>query len=169
MLHALKVTTHAIISVSNCLLSPMKTASVDHGPAGLPARVTPHKRVEKQRISSGTDRVDSEPLARIHRAALDMLAVLRELKESACVPLSDDTYDTSSDRSSQSRVASPPELSDVPTDSSFSVSVMRMGGRRESILVWDEEKDDFNVDGTNACRGSDGMNGSYLAVAWLYR
>ena len=23
---------------------------------------------------------------------------------------------------------------------------MRVGGRRESILVWDEEEDDFNVD-----------------------
>jgi len=34
----------------------------------------------------------------------------------------------------------------VPTDASFSVSVMRVGGRRESILVWDEEEDDFNVD-----------------------
>ena len=53
-----------------------------------------------------------------------------------------------SDRSSPSRVLSPTELSDVPTDASFSVSVMRVpvGGRRESILVWDEEEDDFNVD-----------------------
>jgi hypothetical protein len=28
----------------------------------------------------------------------------------------------------------------------FSVSVMRVGGRRESILIWDEEEDDFNID-----------------------
>ena len=51
-----------------------------------------------------------------------------------------------SNRSSPSRVLSPTELSDVPTDASFFVSVMRVGGRRESILVWDEEEDDFNVD-----------------------
>jgi hypothetical protein len=42
------------------------------------------------------------------------------------------------------------EPSDVPTNSSFSVSVMRVGGRREPILVWDEKEYDFNIDGTNA-------------------
>jgi hypothetical protein len=75
-----------------------------------------------------------------------VLTLLRELEENARVPLSDDAYDAGSDRSSQGRVASPTELSDVQTDASFSVSVMRVGGRRESILVWDEEEDDFNVD-----------------------
>jgi hypothetical protein len=79
-----------------------------------------------------------------------------------CVPLLDDA---SSDRSSQSHVASPAELSDVPTDSSFSVTVMCMGGRRRSILVWDEEEDGFNVDEESECHGNDGTNGSYLAVA----
>jgi hypothetical protein len=73
-----------------------------------------------------------------------VLTVLRELEESARIPLSDEAYDVGSDHSS--RVASPTALSDVPTDASFSVSVMRVGGRRESILVWDEEEDDFNVD-----------------------
>jgi hypothetical protein len=60
------------------------------------------------------------------------------------IPLSDGAYDTGSDRSSQSHVASPTELSDVPTDTSFSVSIMHMGSWREVILVWDEE-DDFCV------------------------
>ena len=90
------------------------------------------------------DRTD--PLARTRRAALDVLTILCELEESTRVSLSDDAYDASSDRSSQSRVASPIKLSHVPADSSSSVSVMRVGGRRESILVWDEEEDDFNVD-----------------------
>ena len=77
-----------------------------------------------------------------------VLTVLRELEESARTPLSDEVNDVGSDRSSPSRVLSPTELSDVPTDASFSVSVMRVpvGGRRESILGWDEEEDDFNVD-----------------------
>jgi hypothetical protein len=90
------------------------------------------------------DRTDS--LARIRRAALDVLTVLRELDESARVPLSDDAYDASSDRCSQSRVSSPAEISDVRINASFSVSVMRVGGRRVSILVWDEDEHDFNVD-----------------------
>ncbi|KAH9017767.1 hypothetical protein EDB83DRAFT_2528542 [Lactarius deliciosus] len=45
------------------------------------------------------------------------------------------------DHSSQGGGASPTELSDEPTDASFSVSIMQIGGQRESILVWDEEED----------------------------
>ena len=146
VLRALKVTTHAIRSVRNYLLSLPDEYGVSRSqprqtfrPASLST-----SEPQKRRVSSGTDRTD--PLARIRRAALDVLTVLRELEESARVLLSDDAYDASSDRSSQSRVASPAELSDVPTDSSFSVSVMRVGGRRGSILVCDEGEDDFNVD-----------------------
>ncbi|KAF8476376.1 hypothetical protein DFH94DRAFT_804475 [Russula ochroleuca] len=54
--------------------------------------------------------------------------------------------DPPADHSSHSRVASPAELSGGPTDASFSVSVMRAGDRRESILFWDEVEDDFNID-----------------------
>lgn len=146
VLRTLKVTTHAIRSVRNYLLSLPDEYGVSrsqHRQTFRPASLSASEP-QKRRVSSGTDRTD--PLARIRRAALDVLTVLRELEESARVPLSDDAYDAGSDRSSQSRVASPAELSDVPTDASFSVSVMRVGGRRESILVWDEEDDDFNVD-----------------------
>jgi len=52
----------------------------------------------------------------------------------------------STHRSSQSFVASLTVRSDVPTDASFSVSVMRVGGWRESNLVWDEVDGEFNVD-----------------------
>jgi hypothetical protein len=146
ILRALKVTTHAIRSVRNYLLS----LPDEHGGTRSQSRQSfrpaslSTSEPQKRRVSSGTARTD--PLARIRRAALDLLTVLRDLEERARIPLSDDAYDAGSDRSSQSRVASPTELSDVPTDASFSVSVMHVGGRRESILVWDEEEDDFNVD-----------------------
>jgi hypothetical protein len=68
---------------------------------------------QKRRVSSGPGHTD--PLARIRRAALDMLTILRELDESARVPLLDDV--------------------------SFSVSIIHVGGRREYILVWDEESE----------------------------
>jgi hypothetical protein len=44
---------------------------------------------------------------------------------------------------------------------------MRVGGRRESILVWDGEDNDFNVDeeSERVPRERCGTNGSYLAVA----
>lgn len=151
VLRALKMTTHAIRSVRNYLLS----LPDEHGGSRLQPRQSfrpaslSTSEPQKRRVSSG-GASHTDPLARIRRAALDVLTVLRELEESARVPLSDDAYDAGSDRSSLSRVASPAELSDVPsdvpTDASFSVSVMRVGGRRESILVWDEEEDDFNVD-----------------------
>ena len=80
------------------------------------------------------------------------MTVLRELEESARAPLLDDAYDTSSDRGSQSRVASPAGLSDGPTDASFSVSV---SATHVSILVWDEKEDDFMMLTRSAitCRG----------------
>jgi hypothetical protein len=146
VLRSLKVTTHAIRSVRNYLLSlPDENGSNTQPRQGFRPTSLSTSEPQKRRVSSsGTDR--SDPLARIRRAALDVLTVMRELEESARVPLSDDAYDAGSDHSSQSRVASPAEMSDVPTDASFSVSVMRVGGRRESILVWDEEEDEFNVD-----------------------
>jgi hypothetical protein len=146
VLRALKVTTHAIRSVRNYLLSLPDEYGISrsqHRQGFRPASLSTSEP-QKRRVSSSPGRTD--PLARIRRAALDVLTILRELEESARVPLLDDAYDAGSDRSSQSRVASPAELSDVPTDASFSVSIMRVGGRRESILVWDEEEDDFNVD-----------------------
>ena len=83
------------------------------------------------------------------------MAVLLEFEESARAPLLDDAYNASGDRGSQSRVASPAGLSDGSTDASFSVSVMRVGGRRVSILVWDEKEDEFMMSTRSAiaCRG----------------
>ncbi|KAI9439284.1 hypothetical protein H4582DRAFT_1948160 [Lactarius indigo] len=144
VLRALKVTTHAIRSVRNYLLSLPDEHGHTQPRQGFRPTSLSTSEPQKRRVFSGTDRTD--PLARIRRAALDVLTLLRELEESARVPLSDDAYDAGSDHSSQGRVASPTELSDVPTDASFSVSVMQVGGRRESILVWDEEEEDFNAD-----------------------
>ncbi|KAI0275733.1 hypothetical protein BC826DRAFT_1114306 [Russula brevipes] len=67
-------------------------------------------------------------VARIYRAVLDLLTVLDNLEKRVWIPLSDDAHDAGSDRSSQSRITSPTEL------------------RRESILVWDEDEDNFYVD-----------------------
>jgi len=146
VLHPLKVTTHAIHSVRNYLLSLPDKQGISTSqpqqtfrPASLSTSEPP-----KHRVSLDAARTDL--LARIRRAALDALTVLRELEESAQIPLSDDAYDVGSDRSSPSRILLPTELSDVPTDASFFAPVMRVGGRRESILVWDEEEDNFNVD-----------------------
>ncbi|KAH9051607.1 hypothetical protein EDB83DRAFT_2622471, partial [Lactarius deliciosus] len=111
----LKVTTYATCSVRNYLLS----LPDEHGhtqPRQVSAR---HRfpRANRRNAFSGTDRTD--PLARIRRAALDVLTLLRELEKSARVPLSDDAL-----------------------YASFSVSVMQVGGQRESILVWTKQWDE---------------------------
>ncbi|KAH9975003.1 hypothetical protein BGW80DRAFT_1299516 [Lactifluus volemus] len=169
VLRALKVTTHAIRSVRNYLLSlPDEHGSSAHPRQGFRPTSLSTSEPQKRRVFSGTDRTD--PLARIRHAALEVLTVLRELEESARVPLSDDAYDAGSDHSSQSRVASPAEMSDGPSDVSFSVSVMRVGGRRESILVWDEEEDDFNVDEESERLPRERWDERLvLGSGWLYR
>ena len=162
------MTTQAIRSVRNYLLSLPDEHGHTQPRQGFRPTSLSTSEPQKRRVSSGTDRPD--PLARIRRAALDVLTLLHELEECARVPLSDDAYDDGSDRSSQGRVASPTELSDVQTDASFSVSVMHVPGRRESILVWDEEEEDFNVDEeTERLPRERWDERLVLGSGWLYR
>ena len=103
VLRALKVTTHAIRSVRNYLLSLPDEYGVSrsqHRQTSFWPVSLSTSEPQKRRVSSRTDRTD--PLVRICHTALDVLTVLHELKESVRVP-----------------------LSDVPTDSSFSALVMR--------------------------------------------
>jgi hypothetical protein len=170
VLRALKVTTHAIRSVRNYLLSLPDEQGISRSQPRQSFRPSSLSTSEpqKRRVSSDSRRAD--PLARIRRAALDVLTVLRELEECARVPLSDGAYDAGSDHSPHSRVASPTELSDVQTDASFTVSVMRVGGRRESILVWDEEEEDFNVDEESERVPRERWDERLvLGSGWLYR
>lgn len=69
---------------------------------------------------------------------------MHQLEESARVPLSEDAYDTGSDHSSQSRAASPVELSDVPINASSLSPLCEVCG--ESTLVWLSGGGEFDVD-----------------------
>jgi len=137
---------HAIRSVRNYLLSLPDEQGISTSQPWQTFRPASLSTTEPQKRRVSSDATHTDPLVRIHCAALDVLTVLRELEESALIPLSDEAYDVGSDRSLPLRVLSLTELSDVPINESFSVSVMRVGRRHESILVWDEEEDDFNVD-----------------------
>jgi len=47
---------------------------------------------------------------------------------------------------------------------------MRVGGRRESILVWDEEEDDFNVDEEDDRVPREQWDERFvLGSGWLYK
>jgi len=127
VLHALKVTMHPIQSVRNYLLSLPDEQGISRTQHRQTFRPTSLSTSEPQKHRVSSDAACMDPLAQIRRAALDALTVLRELEETTRIPLSDDAYDVGSDRSSPSRVLSPTELSDIPTDASFSVSIMRVG------------------------------------------
>ena len=127
VLHALKVTMHPIQSVRNYLLSLPDEQGISRTQHRQTFRPTSLSTSEPQKHRVSSDAACMDPLAQVRRAALDALTVLRELEETTRIPLSDDAYDVGSDRSSPSRVLSPTELSDIPTDASFSVSIMRVG------------------------------------------
>jgi len=119
VLHALKVTTPAIRSVRNYLLSLPDGQGISGSQPRQTFRPASLSTSEPQKCRVSSDAARTDPLARIRSAVLVMLTVLRELEDSTRVPLSDDAYDVGSDRSSPSRVLSPTELSDVPTDASL--------------------------------------------------
>jgi hypothetical protein len=96
----------------------------------------------------------------IRRAALDTLTVLRDLEEKSRLPLSDEAYDVQSDHGSgssqgnapgHSRGASPysdnqplPQeefggIQEVDPDTSVAFSIVKVHGRDESIMVWEDE------------------------------
>ncbi|KAI0052227.1 hypothetical protein FA95DRAFT_1533516 [Auriscalpium vulgare] len=152
ILHVLKTTTHAIRSVRNYLLSlPDDTVDTKRQPY-RPMTMSPGE-MPKRRVSQPDDR--SNPITLIRRSALEVLTILRALEESSRVPLSDEAYDAQSDHASNqgshSRVASPSGLLyddpdttlDLDADTSFAISLVQVQGRRDSVLVWDEEEDEF--------------------------
>ena len=102
--HALKVKTHAIRSVRNYLLSLPDELGISRSQPRQTFRPASLSTSEPQKRRVSSDAARTDPRARIRRAALDVLTVLRELEESARILLSDDAYDVGSDRSSPSRV-----------------------------------------------------------------
>ncbi|KAH9014672.1 hypothetical protein EDB84DRAFT_1443752 [Lactarius hengduanensis] len=87
MCYALGVTTHAIRSVRNYILSLHNEHGHTQPRQGFRPTSLSTSEPQKRRAFSGTDRTDS--LGRIWHAALNVLTLLCELEESARDPLSD--------------------------------------------------------------------------------
>ncbi|EIN04477.1 hypothetical protein PUNSTDRAFT_128318 [Punctularia strigosozonata HHB-11173 SS5] len=157
VLAALKLTTQGIRAVRNYVLA-LPSDTVVALRDEFRSRVTASAPALKRQTSRDT--AERDPLALVRRAALDLLAVLRELEEKARLPLSDDAYDASSDHepssSSQgghSRVASPashsieiepPEFTGSEYDPELSFSLVKVKGRHEHVPVWEEETYEIN-------------------------
>ncbi|KAA1470852.1 hypothetical protein DENSPDRAFT_798367 [Dentipellis sp. KUC8613] len=151
VLNLLKTTTRAIRSVRNYQVSLPDETLESHRQQFRPKSLstssyTPKRQALRRDISA-------EPHTSIRRSALEVLTALRALEESARIPLSDDAYDAQSDHGSNSnpgshsRVASPTNLSDADgdgdPDTSFAFSVVQVQGRRDSVLVWEDEETEF--------------------------
>ena len=152
VLKALKITTHAIRSVRNYVVSSPSESSVVTGNQRQHYRPHHLTNLPVQKRHSANPSSASVALSRIRKAALSTLSVLRLLEESSRLPLSDDAYDAQSDRGSHSRVASPSnhpdgvdgERSPTSDENQPAFTLIRVQGRHEQVPVWEEPEDDFN-------------------------
>lgn len=174
ILTLLKTTTHAIRSVRNYQVSlPDENLEVTRAREQQfrPTSLATNKPVSKRLVSQPNDPNDPQTL--IRRTALEVLTVLRALEESSRIPLSDDVYDAQSDHGSshggsQGRVASPEsDENEQHTDPSFGFSVVEVQGRRDSVMVWEDDEVDFNQMTEEERR--ERWDERVLAGGWLYK
>ena len=152
VLGALKITTHAIRSVRNYVVSSPSESSVITGNPRQHYRPRHLTNLPVQKRHSSNPSSASVALSKIRKAALSTLSVLRLLEESSRLPLSDDAYDAQSDHGSHFRAASPLHHSDGVDDERSLTSdenqpaftLIRVQGRDEQVPVWEEPDDDFN-------------------------
>ncbi|KAI0755698.1 hypothetical protein C8Q74DRAFT_1305132 [Fomes fomentarius] len=152
VLDLLKITTRAVRSVRNYLVSLPDDSSVPQNRPHFRPQTLSSSPLPKRQVSQPNSPHD--PLTRIRGRALEVLTVLRELEERARLPLDHDAYDAQSDHGSSndnsttaplSRGTSPsshleePEFLDA--DTSVSVSFIEVGGRHRQVPVWDDENE----------------------------
>lgn len=151
VLKALKITTHAIRSVRNYVVSLPSESSIVTGNQRQYYRPQHLTNLVLQKRHNSNPSSASVASTRIRKTALSTLSVLRLLEESSRLPLSDEAYDAQSDHGSQGRVASPSNRSEGDGDRSLSIdenqpafTLIRVQGRDEQVPVWEEPDDDFN-------------------------
>jgi hypothetical protein len=151
VLKALKITTRAIRSVGNYVVSLPSESSVATGNQRQHYRPQNLTSLALQKRHHPNPSSASVALSRTRKAALSTLSVLRLLEESSRLPLSDDAYDAQSDHDSHGRVASPSNHSDggdddrslISDENQPAFSLIRVQGRDERVLVWEEPEDEF--------------------------
>ena len=176
VLKALKITTHAIRSVRNYVVSLPSESSIITGNQRQHYRPQHLTNLALQKRHSPNPSSASVALSRIRKAALGTLSVLRLLEESSRLPLLDDAYDAQSDRDSQGRVASPSNHSDggdgdrstTSDENQPAFTLIRVQGRDEQVPVWEELDDVFNQPQEEQKR--EGWEERLvLGSGWLYR
>lgn len=176
VLKTIKLTTHAIRSVRNYVVSLPSESSVVTGNQRQHYRPHHLTNLPVQKRHSPNPSSASVALSRIRKAALSTLSALRLLEESSRLPLSDDAYDAQSDHGPHSRVASPSNHSDGVDGDRSSTSdenqpaftLIRVQGRDEHVPVWEEPDDDFNQPQEEQKREA-WVERLVLGSGWLYK
>lgn len=152
VLGALKITTHAIRSVRNYVVSLPSESSIITGNQRQHYRPQHLSSLALPKRHSPNPSSASVALSRVRKAALSALSLLRLLEESSRLPLLDDAYDAQSDHGSHGRVASPSNHSDggdvdrspISDENQPAFTLIRVRGRDEQVPVWEDLEDDFN-------------------------
>jgi len=176
VLKSLKVTTHAIRSVRNYVVSLPSESLFITGNQRQHYRPHHLTNLPVQKRHSPNPSSASVALSRIRKAALSTLSVLRLLEESSRLPLSDDAYDAQSDHGSSFCVTSPSNHSDgadgdrssTSDDNQPAFTLIRVQGRDEQVPVWEEPDDDFNQPQEEQKREA-WVERLVLGSGWLYK
>ncbi|KZT66948.1 hypothetical protein DAEQUDRAFT_746366 [Daedalea quercina L-15889] len=177
VLDLLKATTRAVRSVRNYLVSLPDDSTTPmlqtyFRPQSLQTLPPPRRRVSQPDAAS-------DQLTRIRRGALEVLAALRDLEETARLPLEHDAYDAQSDHGSTSS----PEQSELSTrgaspdfydgdgdgDTSVSISFIEVGGRRKPVPVWEDDEPARDVSDEEHDKRERWDERLVVGGGWLYR
>ncbi|KAH9929209.1 uncharacterized protein B0H18DRAFT_1117557 [Fomitopsis serialis] len=175
VLDLLKTTTRAVRSVRNYLVSlpddsPTPMLQTYFRPQSLPSAPLPRRRVSQPDAAS-------DQLTRIRRGALEVLTALRDLEESARLPLEHDAYDAQSDHGSTSSPeqsdlstrATSPDFFDNDGDTSVSISFIEVGGSRKPVPVWEDEESTRDLSDEELGKRDRWDERLVLGGGWLYR
>ncbi|PFH53635.1 hypothetical protein AMATHDRAFT_79094 [Amanita thiersii Skay4041] len=187
ILGLLKTTTRAIRSARNYLLSlPPQDESPTTTTGSTKQQFRPTslgvaKPKAQANASNKSLLAGSDPSAVLRKSALEVLSVLRDVEERYRLPLSDEAYDAQSDGgghgSVSGRVASPSHDADEDGrgvhiihdgDMSVTYSLVQVGGRYESVPVWEDEEhaSDAEEEGEKRDLWDERL---VLGSGWLYR
>jgi hypothetical protein len=191
VLELLKKSTKAVRSVRNYILAlPSESAGVIK--AEYWSKYLPPPTSKGKKGKEDTRMAPEDPLRMVRAWALKVLESLRLLEERARLPVADAAYDEENLRPVSQTLSSSPGLSpsstpytsssatlppssppSTPAPLSFSLMKVQVGGREESVPVWEEYEPDGWSDDEDSTEPQTSRNmwdsQLVLGSGWLYR
>ncbi|KAG8864706.1 hypothetical protein FRC20_010124 [Serendipita sp. 405] len=174
VLSVLRATTNAIRSVRNYLVAlPDEQDHARLAPTFRPQTMS--RRPARNWITPRRTDDTPDPLSKIRRSALEVLAILREIEEKYRLPMTEDSFEVLSENGSGSTRSAPspnPHTSgedDAESSASFNFSVAAGTGRKKTVPVWSDDEEDNINDDTETERKEKWEERLVLGGGWLYR